>query len=41
LGKNWSLYVKTLATELFYDILGKKLDVTMTKTNIKLVFPTE
>lgn len=41
LGKSWSLYVKTLATELFYDILGKKLDVTMTKTTIKLVFPTE
>jgi len=41
LGKSWSLYVKTLATELFYDILGKKLEVTMTKTTIKLVFPTE
>ncbi len=40
LGKSWSLYVKTLATELFYDILGKKLEVTMTKTTIKLVFPT-
>ena len=40
LGKRWSLYVKTLATELFYDILGKKLEVTMTKTTIKLVFPT-
>jgi len=40
LGSGWSLYVKTLATELFYDILGKKLEVTMTKTTLKLVFPT-
>ncbi|MCA9827786.1 MAG: hypothetical protein KC444_05255 [Nitrosopumilus sp.] len=39
LGKNWSLYVKTLATELFYDILGKKLEVKLTKTTITLVFP--
>ena len=41
LGEMWSLYVKTLATELFYDILGKKLEVTLTKTTITLVFPTE
>ena len=41
LGEKWSLYVKTLATELFYDILEKKLEVTLTKTTITLVFPTE
>ena len=41
LGQSWSLYVKTLATELFYDILGKKLEVTITKTTLKLVFPTK
>ena len=41
LGKSWSLYVKTLATELFYDILGKKLEVIITKTTLKLVFPTK
>ena len=41
LGKKWSLYVKTLATELFYDILEKKVEVTSTKTTITLVFPTE
>ena len=41
LGERWSLYVKTLATELFYDILGKKLEVTLTKTTITLVFPKE
>ena len=41
LGERWSLYVKTLATELFYDILGKKLEVSWTKTTITLVYPTE
>jgi len=41
LGENWSLYVKTLATELFHDILEKKLEVKLTKTTITLVFPTE
>ena len=41
LGEKWSLYVKTLATELFYDILEKKLEVTVTKTTVKLVFPRE
>ena len=40
LGKKWSLYVKTLATELFYDILEKKVEVTSTKTTITLIFPT-
>ena len=41
LGGNWSLYVKTLATELFHDILEKKLEVKLTKTTITLIFPTE
>lgn len=41
LGENWSLYVKTLATELFYDVLGKKLEVKLSKTNIILIFPDE
>ena len=41
LGEKWSLYVKTLATELFYDILEKKVEVTLTKTTITLVFPRE
>ncbi|HUT05722.1 MAG TPA: hypothetical protein VMW74_03415 [Nitrosopumilaceae archaeon] len=41
LGERWSLYVKTLATELFYDILEKKLEVTLTKTTITLIFPRE
>jgi len=41
LGEKWSLYVKTLATELFYDILEKRLESTSTKTTITLVFPIE
>ena len=41
LGEKWSLYVKTLATELFYDILEKKLQVSSTKTTITLVFPID
>ena len=41
LGGKWSLYVKTLVTELFYDILEKKLEVSSTKTTITLVFPIE
>ena len=41
LGGKWSLYVKTLVTELFYDILEKKLEVSSTKTTITLVFPID
>lgn len=41
LGEKWSLYVKTLATELFYDILEKRLEVTSTKTTITLIFPID
>ena len=39
LGKTWSLYIKTLAEELFADFFEKKLDVTTTKTNLTFVFP--
>ena len=41
LGAKWSLYVKTLVTELFHDILQKKLEVKTSKNSITLVFPTE
>ena len=41
LGAKWSLYVKTLVTELFHDILQKKLEVRTSKNSITLVFPTE
>ena len=41
LGEKWSLYVKTLVTELFHDILQKKLEVKAAKNSITLVFPTD
>ncbi len=41
LGAKWSLYVKTLVTELFHDILQKRLEVKTTKNSITLVFPTD
>ena len=41
LGEKWSLYVKTLATELFYDILEKRLEVISTKTTIAFIFPID
>ncbi len=41
LGAKWSLYVKTLVTELFHDILQKRLQVKTTKNSITLVFPTD
>ena len=41
LGAKWSLYVKTLVTELFHDILQKKLQVRTSKNSITLVFPTD
>ena len=41
LGEKWSLYVKTLVTELFHDILQKKLQVKAAKNSITLVFPTD
>ena len=41
LGAKWSLYVKTLVTELFHDILQKRLEVRTSKNSITLVFPTE
>ena len=41
LGEKWSLYVKTLVTELFHDIVQKKLEVKSTKNTITLMFPYE
>ena len=42
LGQKWSLYVKTLVTELFHDIVQKRLDVKSTKIiKISLQAPTE
>ena len=41
LGEKWSLYVKTLVTELFHDILQKSLEVKSTKNTVTLIFPSD
>ena len=41
LGEKWSLYVKTLITELFHDIIQKRLDVKSTKNRITFKFPKD
>ena len=41
LGAKWTLYIETLIRELFYDIVGKPLEVKSTKGNITLVFPID
>jgi hypothetical protein len=38
LGTKWSLYVKTLISELSYDILGKKADISVVGDTISFVF---
>jgi HicB-like protein involved in pilus formation len=38
LGSKWSLYVQTLISELYEDILGKKADITMVEDTISFVF---
>lgn len=41
LGIKWSLYVKTLVSELYRDILGKKVDIDITDNLISFVFSKE
>jgi hypothetical protein len=38
LGTKWSLYVKTLISELSYDILGKKSDIRILGDTLSFVF---
>ena len=38
LGPKWSLYVKTLISELSHDILGKKADISMVGDTMSFVF---
>lgn len=38
LGAKWSLYVKTLISELSYDILGRKADISTVGDTILFVF---
>ncbi len=41
LGEKWSLYVRTLVTELFHDVVQKSLKVKSTKNTITISFPSE
>jgi hypothetical protein len=38
LGTKWSLYVRTLISELSYDILGKKADIIVIGDTLSFVF---
>jgi hypothetical protein len=38
LGTKWSLYVKTLLSELSYDILGRKADISIVGDTLSFVF---
>jgi hypothetical protein len=38
LGSKWSLYVKTLLSELSYDILGRKSDIRILGDTLSFVF---
>lgn len=38
LGSKWSLYVKTLLSELSYDILGRKADISVVGDTLSFVF---
>jgi hypothetical protein len=38
LGSKWSLYVKTLLSELSYDILGRKADISIVGDTLTFVF---
>jgi hypothetical protein len=41
LGAKWSLYVKTLVSELSQDILGKKTEIKISDNTISLIFPND
>src|SRR5579885_486963 len=41
LGKKWSLYVKTMISELAHDVLGKKIQIKTTDSIVSLVFPLD
>lgn len=38
LGIKWSLYVKTLVSELYQDILGKRVEIDITDNMISFIF---
>lgn len=41
LGSKWSLYVKTMVSELARDVLAKKIQIKTTESTISLTFPLE
>lgn len=41
MGIKWSLYVKTLVSELSEDILGKKVEININENIISLIFTAE
>ena len=40
LGKNWSLYIKTLLSELYHDSFGDDLNIKTTRSTISIVIPS-
>ena len=41
LGSKWSLYVKTMISELAHDVLGKKIRIRTTDSTVSLMFPLD
>jgi hypothetical protein len=40
LGKNWSLYIKTLVSELYHDSFSDKIQIDTTSSTISIVLPS-
>jgi hypothetical protein len=41
LGNKWSLYVKTMISELAHDVLGKKIQIKSTDSTVSTMFPLD
>lgn len=39
LGKNWSLYIKTLVSELYHDSFSDEIRIDTTNSTISIIFP--
>lgn len=40
LGKNWSLYIKTLVLELYHDGFSNDINIDTTESTISIIFPS-
>jgi hypothetical protein len=40
LGKNWSLYIKTLVSELYHDSFSNNIQIDTTSSTISIVLPS-